>query len=94
MVPPGLERSVVLGFPNRADATTVGAGAVDLHTIALDTGVLDGTPSQVLTVPNADANHLFGRSVTTTNYNGKPIVVAAASNTVYSYYATELYEKR
>ncbi|MEP6866079.1 MAG: hypothetical protein ABJE66_36000 [Deltaproteobacteria bacterium] len=85
---------VVLGFPNRADGTTVGAGAVDLHTIALDTGVLDGTPAQVLTVPNVDANHLFGRSVTTTNYNGKPIVVAAASNTVYSYYATELYEKR
>lgn len=85
---------VVLGFPNRADGTTAGAGAVDLHSIALDTGVLDGTPAQVLTIPNADANHLFGRSVTTTNYNGKPIVVAAASNTVYSYYATELYEKR
>jgi len=85
---------VVLGFPNRADATTTGAGAVDLHAIALDTGVLDATPAQVLTIPNADQNHLFGRSVTTTSYNGKPIVVASASNTVYSYYATMLYEKR
>lgn len=85
---------VVLGYPNRADSSTVGAGAVDLHAIALDTGVLDGTPAQVLTIPNADTNHLFGRSVTTTSYNGKPIVVASASNTVYSYYATMLYEKR
>jgi hypothetical protein len=85
---------VVLGYPNRADATTTGAGAVDLHTLALDTGMLSGMAAQVLTIPNADPNHLFGRSVTTTNYNGKPIVVAAASNTVYSYYATELYEKR
>jgi hypothetical protein len=85
---------VVLGYPNRADTTTTGAGAVDLHSIALDTGMLDATPAQVLTIPNAETNHLFGRSVTTTSYNGKPIVVAAASNTVYSYYATELYEKR
>jgi hypothetical protein len=85
---------VVLGYPNRADTTTTGAGAVDLHSIALDTGVLDATPAQSLTIPGAETNHLFGRSVTTTNYNGKPIVVATASNTVYSYYATMLYEKR
>ncbi|HET9991689.1 MAG TPA: hypothetical protein VFQ65_24340 [Kofleriaceae bacterium] len=85
---------VVLGYPNRADTTTTGAGAVDLHTIAVDTGVLDGLPAQTLTIPGAETNHLFGRSVATTNYNGKPIVVASASNTVYSYYATALYEKR
>jgi hypothetical protein len=85
---------VVLGYPNRSDTTTTGAGAIDLHRIALDTGVLDGLPAQSLTIPGADTNHLFGRSVATTNYNGKPIVVASASNTVYSYYATALYEKR
>jgi len=85
---------VVLGYPNRADTTTTGAGAVDLHAIALDTGVLDATPAQVLTIPGAETNHLFGRSVSTTNYNGKPIVVASATNTVYSYYATMLYDKR
>ncbi|MEO6775649.1 MAG: hypothetical protein ABI467_21995 [Kofleriaceae bacterium] len=85
---------VVLGYPNRADTTTTGAGAVDLHTIALGTGMLDATPAQILTIPGVETNHLFGRSVTTTNYNGKPIVVASASNTVYSFYATALYEAR
>jgi hypothetical protein len=85
---------VVLGYPYRNVGTTTSPGAVDLHRLDITTGALDANPAETLTVPNADANHLFGRSVTTTKYNGKPIIVAAASNVVYSYYATSLYTKR
>lgn len=84
---------LVLGYPNRQVGSTANAGAVDLHTVALDTGVVS-SPAEVLSIPNADSNSLFGRSVTTTKYNGGVIVVASASNVVYSYYQTTLYEKR
>lgn len=87
------EGMLVLGYPNRMVGTTPGAGAVDLHTLALDSGVLS-SPAEVLSIPNADSNSLFGRSVTTTKYNGGVIVAASASNVVYSYYQTTLYEKR
>jgi len=87
------EGILVLGYPNRQIGSTPGAGGVDLHTLALDTGVLS-SPAEVLSIPGADSNSLFGRSVTTTKYNGGVIVVAAASNVVYSYYQTTLYEKR
>lgn len=86
------EGLLVLGYPNRQIGSTPSAGAVDLHTIA-DSGAVSA-PAEVLSIPNADANHLFGRSVTTTKYNGGVIVVASASNVVYSYYQTTLYEKR
>jgi hypothetical protein len=85
---------VVLGYPNRDDGATTAAGAVDLHRFDVMLGALDMTPAQSLTIPGADSNHVFGRAVTTTKYNGKPIVVVAADNTVYSYYATQLYSKR
>jgi hypothetical protein len=85
---------VVLGYPFRNDADKLSVGAVDLHKIDVGTGVLDSDPTQILTIPGADANHIFGRSVTTTNYNGLPIVVASADNTVYTFYATALYSKR
>ena len=85
---------VVLGYPNRDDGSTTGAGAVDLHKIDVAAGTLEATPAQTLTIPGAASNHVFGRSVTTTKYNGKAIVVVAGDNTVYSYYATQLYSKR
>lgn len=85
---------VVLGYPNRDDGSTTAAGAVDLHRLDTTAGTLEATPAQSLTIPGADSNHVFGRAVTTTKFNGKPIVVVSASNTVYSYYATSLYSKR
>ncbi len=85
---------VVLGYPNRTVGSSAAAGAVDLHRIDIATGALEASPAEMISIPNADANHLFGRSVTTARYNGKPIVVAAANNVVYSYYATSLYTKR
>ncbi|MEO8549150.1 MAG: hypothetical protein ABI678_04235 [Kofleriaceae bacterium] len=87
------EGMLVLGYPNRQIGSTPSAGAVDLHTLALDTGVLS-SPAEVLSIPGADSNSLFGRSVTTTKYNGNVIVAASASNVVYSYYQTTLYDKR
>jgi hypothetical protein len=85
---------VVLGYPNRNDGGTTGVGAVDLHRLDVTAGTLEPTPAQTLTIPGAGADHVFGRAVTTTKYNGKSIVVVAADNTVYSYYATQLYSKR
>lgn len=83
---------VALGYPFRSDNGTTATGAVDLHVLGAD-GTLSGA-MQTITIPNADANLQFGRAVTTTSYNGKPIVVASGSNTVFSYYATQLYTKR
>jgi hypothetical protein len=85
---------VVLGYPNRAVDGTTAVGAVDLHKLDATTGTLSATADETLSIPNADSNHVFGRAVTTTSYNGKPIVVVAASNTVYSFYQTSLYAKR
>jgi hypothetical protein len=85
---------VVLGYPNRAVDGTTAVGAVDLHKLDTTMGTLSATADATLSIPNADSNHVFGRAVTTTSYNGKPIVVAAASNTVYSFYQTSLYAKR
>lgn len=83
---------LVLGYPTRASGSTAGAGAVDLHSFT--GGALSTTASDTLSIPNSDSNHLFGRAVTTTRYNGKPIVVVAADNVVYSFYQTTLYAKR
>ncbi len=83
---------LVLGYPSRANGSTAGAGAVDLHTFS--SGVLAVTATDTLSIPSSDSNHLFGRAVTTTRYNGKPIVVVAADNVVYSFYQTSLYAKR
>ncbi|MEO8845981.1 MAG: hypothetical protein ABI591_32540 [Kofleriaceae bacterium] len=85
---------VVLGYPNRIVDGTTAAGAVDLHKLDVAAGTLSTTADATLSIPGADSNHVFGRAVTTTNYNGKPIVVVAASNTVYSFYQTSLYAKR
>jgi hypothetical protein len=85
---------VVLGYPNRSVDGTTAVGEVDLHKLDATTGTLSATADATLSIPNADSNHVFGRAVTTTSYNGKPIVVAAASNTVYSFYQTSLYAKR
>lgn len=83
---------LVLGYPGRANGSTSGAGAVDLHTVT--GGAIAATASGTLQIPNGDSNHLFGRAVTTTRYNGQPIVVVAADNVVYSFYQTSLYAKR
>ena len=83
---------LVIGYPGRANGSTSGAGAVDLHTVT--GGAIAATASDTLQIPNGDSNHLFGRAVTTTRYNGQPIVVVAADNVVYSFYQTSLYAKR
>ncbi|HEY0255193.1 MAG TPA: hypothetical protein VGC41_26880 [Kofleriaceae bacterium] len=83
---------VALGYPFRGDSGTAATGAVDLHELGAD-GTLSAA-MQTLSIPNADANLAFGRAVTTTSYNGKPIVVVGANNTVFSFYSTQLYTKR
>lgn len=85
---------VVLGYPNRTIDAITAVGAVDLHKVDVATGVLSTTADATLSIPNVDSNHVFGRAVSTTSYNGKPIVIAAGSNTVYSFYQTSLYAKR
>jgi len=86
--------AVVLGYPNRTVDATSNAGAIDLHVLDLATGTLAASPAQTITIPQADQNLTFGRTLTTMHYNGKPIVVAAGTNVLYAYYATMLYTKR
>ena len=45
----------------------------------------------MLSIPQAGGDLLFGRGVAAVTFNGATILVAAANNEVYTYYATSLY---
>jgi hypothetical protein len=88
----GTTTTVAVGFPNRAVDTTDGAGSVELHTLDETTGMLDATAMETLSIPQADSLLNFGRSIATMQFNGKTILTVGASNVVYAYYQTALYE--
>lgn len=81
---------LVLGIPTAQVGSTT-AGEVDIHDFDTTTGALADMPSEVLNDAQPEANQLFGRDVTTMQYNGHTILVVAASNEVFAYYRTSLY---
>lgn len=81
---------VVLGIPSRQIGSTM-AGQVEIRDFDVATGTLDSMPAEVLNDAQPENGQLFGRDVTTMQFNGKTILVVAASNEVFAYYRTSLY---
>ncbi len=82
---------LVLGVPDRS-VKGVAAGAVDLHTFAPTSGVLDATPALSLHDAQPKSGQLFGRTVTTMTFNGSTILVVGADSEIFAYYRTTLYD--
>jgi hypothetical protein len=81
---------LVLGIPSAQVGNTT-AGQVAIHDVDTTTGMVSDMPSAVLNDAQPENGQLFGRDVTTMTYNGKQILVVAASNEVFAYYRTSLY---
>jgi hypothetical protein len=81
---------VVLGIPSAQVGNTT-SGEVAIHDFDPADGTLGDMPSEVLNDAQPENNQLFGRDVTTMQFNGHTILVVAASNEVFAYYRTSLY---
>jgi hypothetical protein len=83
--------TLALGFPSRTVGTTTDVGEVELHAVDTTGGAVSGDAAETLSIPQADADLVFGRGLAAMTYNGSTILVVAASNVVYAYYETMLY---
>jgi hypothetical protein len=81
---------LALGLPQSQVGSTTG-GEVQIFDFDPATGTLGTTPAESLSDAQPDNGELFGRDVTTMQFNGKTVLVIAASNEVFSYYRTSLY---
>jgi len=81
---------VVLGIPSAQVGSTT-SGEVAIHDFDPTNGTLGDMASEVLNDAQPENNQLFGRDVTTMKFNGHTILVVAASNEVFAYYRTSLY---
>ena len=80
---------VALGYPNRiVDGKT--CGQVELHAFDPTTGMM-ASAFTALNDAQPENSQLFGRALASMSFNGKEILVVAASNEVFSYYRTTLY---
>lgn len=84
---------LVLGVPDRAIGG-VAAGEVDVIAFNPTSGVLDGDATLNLHDADPESGQLFGRTVTTMNFNGETILVVGADSEVFAYYRTALYDDR
>jgi hypothetical protein len=80
---------LALGFPDR-EVGGVTCGQVELH--AFHTGALDATPDEALSDAEPQTNQHFGRSVAVMKFNGADVLAVAASDEVFAYYKTSLYD--
>jgi hypothetical protein len=87
----GTMPALVLGFPSRTVGTTTDIGQVEMHLVDTTAGTVSGDVAELLDIPQADANQVFGRALAALTYNGATILAVAASNEVYAYYETMLY---
>lgn len=82
---------VVAGFPDAIVDGTSGAGQVQVF--ELDT--TNGIGNSVMTLHDAqpEGKQTFGRSVAVMPFDGKPLIVVAADNEVFTYFRTQLYDE-
>ena len=81
---------LVLGYPTKT-VKNVAAGEVDILDLDPMTGTLSDSPAETLFDAQPENGEVFGRDVTTMQFNGHTVLVVAASNEVFSYYRTSLY---
>ena len=68
------------------------AGRVDVHSFDAATGTLSATPELQLSDAEPESGQLFGRSVTSMQFNGTQVLVVAGKSEVFAYYKTALYD--
>lgn len=87
----GGKRYVVAGYPDATVDGTTGAGQVQVFEI----DVASGIGNSVLTLHDAEpeGDQKYGRSVTVMPLDGKPLIVVAADNEVFTYFRTNLYSE-
>jgi hypothetical protein len=88
---------IALGFPgNNATPSDGGAavqgGPVEVREIDPVTGNIGATIALQLSDAQPESGEKFGRAVAITDFGGMPILVVAASNELFSYYRTSLYD--
>jgi hypothetical protein len=83
--------TLALGFPSRTVGTTTDVGQVEMHAVDTTAGSVSGDVGELLSIPQADSDLVFGRAMAALTYNGATILAVAASNVVYAYYETSLY---
>lgn len=81
----------VAGIPER-EIEGVQAGVVELYGFTPATGALDASPALTLHDAQPESGQTFGRSVTTTSFNGNRILVVAGNLETFAYYRTALYD--
>ncbi len=81
---------VALGFPTATVENTV-AGQVKLYDVDPATGI---TSQAVLVLNDSqpEDNQGFGRAVSPVTFNGTQILAVGATNEIFTYFSTELYE--
>ena len=85
------KRYVVAGYPDAIVEGSSRAGQVQVFEVDTTAGV----GSAVLTLHDAqpEGDQAFGRSVAVMPFDGKPLIVVAADNEVFTYFRTTLYEE-
>ncbi len=84
------KRYVVAGYPDAIVDGTSAAGQVQAFEIDTASGIA-GTAALTLHDAQPDSNQKFGRAVTVMPFDGKPLIVVAADNEVFTYFRTNLY---
>jgi hypothetical protein len=82
---------LVVGVPDQLVGGVV-AGHVQLHELDAATGMLSATAALVLHDADPESGQQFGRSLTTMQFNGNPILVVGATGEIFAYYRTALYD--
>lgn len=85
------KRYVAAGFPEAIVDGTSGAGQVQVFEIS----TTDGIGNSVMTLHDAqpEGKQAFGRAVAVVPFGGKPLIVVAADNEVFTYFRTTLYDE-
>nr|MDQ3341923.1 hypothetical protein [Myxococcota bacterium] len=87
----GGKRYVVAGYPDAIVDGNTGAGQVQVLEVDTATGI--GNSVMTLHDAQPEGNQKFGRSVAVMPFDGKPLIVVAADNEVFTYFRTNLYEE-
>jgi hypothetical protein len=88
----GGKRYVVAGYPNAVVDGTSGAGQALVFEVDLQSGV-GATAVATLYDAQPESKQQFGRAVTVMPFDGKPVIVVAADNEVFTYFRTTLYDE-
>jgi hypothetical protein len=80
---------LALGFPDR-EVGGVACGQVEVH--AFSAGALSAAAADALSDAQPQRYQHFGRSLAVMKFNGTDVLAVAASNEVFAYYKTSLYD--